>query len=59
MAEYECIQEVVNWAAIQAVTSVMMALKDMDAGPNLAPNSRSERATAAKAWQTGPQKCLI
>ena len=33
MAESEISQEIVNKAAIQAVTAVMMALRDVDMGP--------------------------
>ena len=33
MAESEGIKEIVNQVAIQAVTTVMMALKDVDVGP--------------------------
>ena len=40
MAESEGIQEVVNQAAIQAATTVMMALIGMGVGPNLAPTAK-------------------
>ena len=39
MAESEGIQEVVNQAAIQAATVVMMALRGVDVGPLLAPTA--------------------
>ena len=35
MGESEAIQEVVNQAAVQVATAVMMALKGIDAGPHL------------------------
>ena len=37
MAESEGIQEIVNQTAIQAVTALMMALQDVDEGPQIAP----------------------
>ena len=52
MAESKGIQEVVEQAAIQATTAVIMALKGMD----IDPNTKHERTTVAEAWWTGPRK---
>ena len=43
MAESEGIQAIVTQAAIQAVTAVMMVLRDADAGPRTAANTASLR----------------
>ena len=42
MAESEGIQAIVNQVAIQAVTAVMMALRDADAGPQTATKPAQE-----------------
>ena len=57
MAESEGIQEIVNQAAIQMVTSVIMTLRDADAGPKLAPTA-SPRGPQTH-WHGRPkEKCL-
>ena len=55
MAESEGIQEILNQAALQVATVVMMALRGMDVGSHLAPTANL-RATAVGAWQTGPRR---
>ena len=57
MAKSDSIQEVVNQAAIQVATVVMMTLRGVAAGPYLsqAANLRDPQ----QQRQTGPSKALI
>ena len=59
MAESEGIQEIVNQAAIQAVTAVTMVLRDADSGPQSATKASPRQPKKAEAQWTSPRKAVI